>query len=148
MKSSIKFILTAALFLTATIFSFAQRGGERDHSPEKRADKQTARMVDNLSLNDKQAADVKAINLDFAKKMKEAHVANKGKDREAMKPVRADLEKGRSAALAKVLTATQLETYEAKKSEIKEKIKGKRKVKRGEKMSTEERVGTYLDRNC
>ena len=134
MISSIKFIVTTAFLLTVTVFSFAQRGGDKDHDPAKKAEKQTARMVENLSLNDKQAIDVKAINLVYANKMKDAHVANKGKDREAMKTVRADLEKGRSVELAKVLTASQFETYEAKKADI----TGKRK--KGKNVTAEERA--------
>jgi|GEM_PF-930115 Spy/CpxP family protein refolding chaperone len=134
MKNSIKFILTLAVLMTATIFSFAQRGNTKEHDPEKRAERQTAKMVEHLSLDDKQAAEVKAINEEHAMKMKEAHLANKGKDKEALKPVKADLEKSRTAALAKVLSPEQLQTYKTKKAEMKESRKG------GQKMTIEERA--------
>jgi len=121
MKNSFRVVFTTAFLLVATLCSFAQKKGSRDHDPAKRADHQTARMVENLSLNDKQAIEVKAINLSYAKQMKDAHIANKGKDREAIKAIKTDLKKERSAELAKVLTSSQLEVYQANKEKVREK---------------------------
>ncbi len=115
MKNSIKLILTVAVILSVTFSSFAQRGGDKKQSPEVKAAQQTAKMVKNLSLNEKQEAEVKEINLSYAKKVQEVKASNQSNDKEAMKAARADLSKGRSAELAKVLTSTQLKTYENRK---------------------------------
>jgi Spy/CpxP family protein refolding chaperone len=89
------------------------RGGER--TPENMADKQTARMTQELSLTDKQVEKVRSINLEFASKM--AAMREGGEpDRTAMK----ELQSAHKTSLKGVLTAEQVKKMEASESARKE----------------------------
>jgi hypothetical protein len=95
---------------------------ERKHkmrTPEERATNQTARMTTDLGLNEKQAQEVKAINLEFAKKTAANREASRA-EREKCKAEKKDqcdkmrAEKGE--AMKKVLTPEQYAKFEANKT--------------------------------
>ena len=111
MKSSIKFLAIIALVLTCTFAANAQRGGGKSIDPTEMAEKETAQMVEKLSLNEKQTAQISAINLDYAKEMHEAHEANKD-DRDGLKEISTSIQTRKSAELKYVLTEAQFKTYE------------------------------------
>ncbi|MEM1322419.1 MAG: DUF4890 domain-containing protein [Bacteroidota bacterium] len=110
MNKSIKILAVIAFVFTLSFAASAQRGG-RSIDPEQMAEKETTQMVEKLSLDAQQTADVKAINLAYANKMKEAREANKG-DRAAMKEVRKTINQARSTELKEILTAEQFQAYE------------------------------------
>lgn len=94
--------------------------------PEKQAEQMTQHMTENLSLTPDQVASVKAINLDFAKKMQTI----RGEKKEGEKPDRSamkSLHEDHKAALEKVLTKEQIEKMGQMKKERKHDGKGKMK---------------------
>lgn len=133
MKSSIKILTVVAILLVASISSYAQRGGHRGHgqgpNPEQRAERAANRMIENLELNEQQAAEVKAISLAHATKMKEARDKIEERTREELGQVRAGLETELDAQLKNVLTADQFNSYLENKAKRKEGRKGKGKRK-------------------
>jgi Spy/CpxP family protein refolding chaperone len=61
MKSSIKFLAIVAFLFTMNFAANAQqRGGGQQPTPEQQAERETTQMVDQLKLDDAQAAKVKA----------------------------------------------------------------------------------------
>lgn len=127
MKLSIKIFTTIALLLAISFTANAQRGERKAQDPEKRAEKQTTRMVEKLALNEEQTAKVQAINLAYAKKMQDTKAENK-ESREAMKQVRDEINSAKNEELKAVLTDEQFKSYEALASEKK---RGPRKRKGG-----------------
>ena len=119
-------------------FAFAQPGpGKRQGnvSPETRAEKMTERMVKELSLNESQAKELQAINLEFVTQMKAnaIHRGSKGerpsdkerKSKQADKKAKTDkaeknkmrdnmkeAHEARDAKLKKVLTEAQYTQYQ------------------------------------
>jgi len=83
---------------------------------EERAERNTARVVEKLSLDQSQTEKVKAINIDYTQQMKDALEANKGKDRSAMKSIMDNLDKGKAMEMKSVLTAEQFEIYQEMKA--------------------------------
>lgn len=125
MKASIKFLAMIALIFTFSFAANAQRGGDRERPmPEQMAERQTERMVEQLELNDTQAAQVEKINLAAAVKMQEARENSDG-DREAMKEVRTAIRTEQTAALQSVLTEAQFQTYEESLAQGGKRKKGK-----------------------
>ena len=112
MKSLSKILTALAFFLAISLTANAQRGERKNHNPEKRAEKQTEEMVVELQLNDTQASKIKAINLDYAKKMHEVMEENK-EAREAKKKIRDEINSQKTEELKAVLTAEQFKAYEA-----------------------------------
>lgn len=130
------------LFLIAVIlmggFAFAQPGPGKHQgnvSPETRAKKMTERMVKELSLNESQAKELQAINLEFVTQMKAnaIHRDSKGerpsdkerKSKQADKKAKTDkaekskmrdnmkeAHEARDAKLKKVLTEAQYTQYQ------------------------------------
>ena len=136
MKLSIKFLAIIALFFTSNFMANAQRGDHQRHTPEERAEQQTTRMAEDLSLDTKQIAQVKAINLTYAKKMHEARQNGKG-DRKAMKELKTTLRVEKNAELKQVLTLEQYQIHEekeAKKGKKGKKGKGRKGDRRSEKL--------------
>lgn len=126
MKSSIKFLALIALVFTFTSMANAQRGSDRERpTPEQMAERQTERMVEQLELNETQAAQIEEINLTAALKMKEARENSDG-DREAMREIETVIRTEQTAALKSVLTEAQFQTYEEALTQ-----KGKRKKGKG-----------------
>lgn len=120
MKIIQKILLATLLFTVAAVGLQAQKGQQRQHDPEKRAEHMTQRMTENLGLSDQQSAQVKAIHLKYAKQMAENHQqAGEGQrpDREAMKAMR----EAQFAEIKPLLTPDQLTKLEAMKAERAEK---------------------------
>ncbi len=107
-------LLTAILLLSAG-FACAQPGPGPRHraTPEQMADRLTARMTEELGLSDDQQAQVKALHLAFAQKMKNRE------ERPSQEEMKA-LHEAQKAAIAKVLTPEQLTKWEAQKTENRE----------------------------
>jgi hypothetical protein len=125
MKASIKFLALIALIFTFSFAANAQRGGDRERpTPEQMAERQTERMVEQLELNDTQAAQVKEINLAAAVKMQEAR-ENSDDDREAMREVGKTIRTEQTTALQAVLTEAQFQTYEETLAQRGKRKKGK-----------------------
>lgn len=117
-----KFLAMVALFFTFSFAANAQRAG-KSIDPAQSAEKQTAHMVEQLSLDEIQAVKVKEINLTYAKKMKEAREDNKG-NRNAMKEIMTAINTEKTAEIKQVLTDEQFQSFE-------EMVAKKRKGKRG-----------------
>jgi periplasmic protein CpxP/Spy len=110
MKITFRILALAALFLIGFANAQAQRG-DWNASPEDRAEKQTATMKEKLSLSEKQAEKVKAINLKYANKMKETRDANTEGDWTAMRETMGKIRQEQDAELKTVLTTEQFETW-------------------------------------
>ena len=91
-------------------------GRNKDATPEERAEKMTHKMVEKLSLNEKQAKSLEKVNLDFAKKREAMFNDNKAerqKNKEAMKKLNDE----QKAAIGKILTPEQMKKWEELKEE-------------------------------
>lgn len=123
---SIAFVFLA--FFAANTVS-AQRG-QQNLTVEQRADKQTERMTEQLSLTNTQAAQVAALNLKYAKQKESfKSAADENTDKKAaMKQMRDE----QSAELKGILNAEQLEKYETMGANRKG---GKKGGKKGNKVS-------------
>lgn len=109
-----------ALLMTlaiATAFSaMAQKGDHATKSPEEKASHRTERMVKELGLDAAQQEKVAAINLNYAKAMKDVASIPSDKDRKG----RADVLKGnRDTQLDHVLTPEQYKKMLALREEHK-----------------------------
>jgi len=127
MKALINILAVATLLFTISFSANAQKPvGDRPAraEPAEMAKTQTADMVEKLNLDEAQAVQVEAINLDYVMKIKAAREKNEG-GREAMKAIRAEYDAGKKAELKKVLTEDQLVAYEA--------MQPKRGAKKGKK---------------
>ena len=125
----------------------AQPGSGRTHknvSPETRAAKMTERMTKELSLNDKQAKEVEALNLEFVtqmaanrfekpakrdssccKKQDKAHKQGK-KEKDEMKKMRGNMKEARDAREAKlknILTQEQFAKYQKENEQREERMR-------------------------
>ncbi len=127
------FNLKSAAFVLLTFFAVntlsAQRG-QQNLTAEQHAEKQTERMVKELSLTDTQAKQVAALNLKYAKQ-KESFKGAAGENTDkkaAMKQMRDE----QSADLKGILNAEQLEKYETMSAK---KRGGKKGGKKGNKVN-------------
>lgn len=123
MKTTMKMFLAAALFLMMGLSVNAQSRKAPDRS-ENRPDKETAELVKELDLSDKQAAQVKKIHQDFGEKMEKARKNNDG-DREDMREHMAKMEKEKNAEMKTVLSKEQYKKYEELHAEKRKQAKGK-----------------------
>jgi Spy/CpxP family protein refolding chaperone len=123
MKTTMKMFLAAALFLMMGLSVNAQSRKAPDRS-ENRPDKETADLVKELDLSDKQAAQVKKIHQDFGEKMEKARKNNDG-DREDMREHMAKMEKEKNAEMKTVLSKEQYKKYEELHAEKRKQAKGK-----------------------
>jgi len=144
MKLSKKLFSALAFLFILTISVSAQRGdrgsrGDRERSPEKTAERQTARLVESLDLDEAQAEKVQALNLVYAEKImtarkeaREKEEAEREKNRELLKSLRDEQE----AELIKLLTPEQAEKLAAIKTDRKGKgrrgARGPRGATKGE----------------
>lgn len=133
MKSSIKILATLVLCFSFSLVVSAYKGTPPD-KVEKRAEKQTNRMIEKLNLNDAQAAKIGDINLFFAAKMVEARANSKG-DRAAMKAIKTAIRTEKIAEMKLVLSTAQFESYQSMKPHGK-KGKGKKGDCKGKKNSS------------
>ena len=125
MKLSIKVLAVMALFFTFSFAANAQRGGGRSVDPEQMAEQQTTRMIEQLSLDEAQAAKVQAINLTYAEKIQAVRQDNRG-NREAMKETLTAIQADKTAELKGILTAEQIESYEALEAKGRKRGRGQR----------------------
>ncbi len=135
MKLSRKnFAMAVLLFaISFSLHAMTDHKPKRDKpTPAERAKKQTNRMIEEIGLNEQQAAQVEQINLTFAEKMKSLHNGEKT-DKEAMKASREELKGERSAAMKQILTEEQFVAFSQMKG--KGKRKGKKKGKCAESCS-------------
>ncbi|MEM9820367.1 MAG: DUF4890 domain-containing protein [Bacteroidota bacterium] len=124
MKNTTKFVLSLILLLAFSQITMAQRG-RRGGDPQKRAERQTQQMVEQLSLSEAQAAKVKTVNMEMAKKMQEAFASAEG-DRKAMRETMQTIREEHKTELKKYLTSEQFASWE----KIQEERRGNRKERR------------------
>lgn len=123
-KSAFLAILLAFVFTAAQ----AQKKGNHDFDPAKRAEKQTAMMTEKLALNADQSAKVKEINLRYAEKAKAQFANKETTDKAQMKAAHKAMRTEQKTELTKVLTKEQAAKWEQMKAERKGKgPKGKGK---------------------
>ena len=98
------------LFAITTLSVTAQERGPRVIDPEERADKQTERMTTDLTLDEKQQEQVRAINLKYVTQQRDYIMAMREsgtRDREALRTQRETWRKDRMVELKQVLTSEQ-----------------------------------------
>ena len=116
MKLSKRLLSAMAFLFILTVSVSAQRGerGDRERSPEKTAERQTARLVEQLELDEAQAEKIKAINMMYAEKTMAARKAareDEAAEREKMQAQLKPIREAQEAELLKVLTPEQAEKY-------------------------------------
>lgn len=124
MKRFNLFLMAILLMGGVVMAQDSRRGDKKDVTPEVRAQRMTDRMVKEYSLNEKQAKELQAANLELVKQMqvnKEQAKAEKRQKREDMKSMR----DAREAQLKKILTTDQYTAYQKKQAEREKGMKGK-----------------------
>jgi hypothetical protein len=111
-----KFLFVAFLLSASTVMFAQNQGGQRQFDPAESAKRQTEWMKTELKLTAKQVAPVDSINLVYAKKQAELF-QNRDGDREQRRQAMTELNTKKEAALSKVLTKEQLETYKKQAQE-------------------------------
>lgn len=128
MQTKIKsiMILTACM-LCSTIMILAQPPQNRGQrmTVEERAKRTTEWMTTELKLSQEQINPVDSINLLFAR-AQQSYFQSVDGDRDKIREAMVTLETEKEAALAKVLTPEQLETYKAKVKEMASQRSGNR----------------------
>ena len=123
-----KLLLSSVMLLCAFVLQAQQPPqGRQRMSAEERAKLATEWMTAELKLTPKQVAPVDSINLLFAKAQGVVFQAAEG-DRDKMRDNMTALNKEQEAALAKVLTTEQLETYKKKSEEMRENSRNRRRM--------------------
>jgi hypothetical protein len=102
----------------------SRRARAMDSTPEDRATLQTRQMKQTLGLSADQEITVAAINLKYAQQMQPL-IDNGQRSRETMQRLR-QLDEAKNQELRRVLTAQQLETYEAQQDERRSRIREQR----------------------
>ena len=100
----------------------APRGERPRLTPEQRVERQTARLTEELSLTEDQAARLKAVNLEFAEKRHAMREVAREERRAEAEGMRAK----HDAAVKGILTAEQFANYEKLMDERASKRKGRR----------------------
>ena len=123
-----KRILPTVLMLVLGFFALqAQHTNERPPmDPEKMAEKQTAKMTENLSLDEKQAEKVNAINLKYAQQQKGKMKKAKA-EREARMTEHKKVQEAKMAELKQVLTTEQYAELEKAQAERGDRMREHRK---------------------
>ncbi|PZF71678.1 multiple ligand-binding protein 1 [Taibaiella soli] len=102
--------------------TFAQGGGmHNNQTPEQRAQQQTNKLTQELSLNADQQKSIYSANLKAAQDMQAAMQSG---DRSQMKTI----QQTRDASFKQTLTADQYKKYEQLKEQMKEKMKEHRQM--------------------
>ena len=124
-----KNLLLMSVMLLCTLFLQAQQPpqGRQRMTAEERAKQATEWMTTELKLTQEQVAPVDSINLLFTKAQGVVFQAADG-DRDKMRENMAALDQEKEAALAKVLTSEQLETYKKKNEEMRENFRNRRRA--------------------
>lgn len=127
-----RILFFSAAFLLSATMMFAQgqaRSDRGERNPEERITKMVDKMTENLELSEDQAASLEKQWLENHQ-AREAELEKTG-IREERKAIVQKYREQNKAVLEAVLTAEQLEKHEAMKAERKEKMKSRRKGKRG-----------------
>lgn len=141
MKKSLKFLSLIFLFALTISQVNAQRGpgGDmRSKSPVDRANAQTERMTESLSLSEKQAAKVGEINLKYAEQIKDARDNFDGDDRSSLRTTMNEIRTAHQEELSTVLTSEQFEQFKKEQEEMRQKRGQRRGGKKGPKPAPEE----------
>lgn len=123
MKKWMPLVLTVSFVL----FTITKTSSQEKTMPSasERAARQTEWMKTNLHLTSEQEAKVQEINLKYANKMEELKTVTGTKKNKMMAAKKE--QDAKDAELQSVLNENQFNTYLAKKNEMKEKFKEKRK---------------------
>ncbi len=124
-----KIILLAIVSLLGITISFAQKGKNKNLTPEQRIEKHMKRLNKHLALTSDQQIKVKDIVTAKVNGMEE--LRNNGKDKKANRPARKSIRQTFDKDLTAVLNADQLKKYEAWKAEKKAKRQAKKGAKSG-----------------
>lgn len=126
MRHLISLVLGFTVLLAATL-AMAQMDELKNSTPEERATLQTDWMKTNLTLDDKTATAVSAINLKYAQKT-QALMDSEGPRLEKLMTFRKNSE-AKDMEIKALLTPEQYSRYEQKKSQMEELVKQKIKEK-------------------
>ena len=136
-----KVFLAVLLAVGITAFAQENEGKKMDReklSPEQKIDFQVKRMTKDLSLNEKQVADVKALVAKEVEKREAKRSEMKENKAQSRKDMRAQMEADQaamSANMKKILSPEQYAKWEKMRDERKEKIKEKMMERRERKDS-------------
>lgn len=122
--------IAASICFAAAMLLFTTVNAQQKQLPpaSERAAKLTEWMKTNLALTADQEPKVQDINLKYAGKLDELQKSTQPR-REKMKTLKEN-DASKDAELKQVLTDEQFKTYQAKKDELKEKVKQKAKTRR------------------
>jgi len=125
-----KTLITFSIALLFSTVAFSQDIAQtlKSRTPEEKAVTLTMIMKSKLNLDTAQTTKVKAINLKYAQKTKEATQVD-GRKFAKFKQLR-DIQKDKDAELKGVLNADQFKQYQALEEEMKEKMKEKMKERK------------------
>ena len=141
-----KKLLPTILLLSFAFFAIAQQTNNRQFDPEKMAEKQTERMVKQLSLNEKQAEQVEVIHLKYAKQQQQRREGLRA-EKEARRTERQKVRDAKMAELKKVLTPEQYTKLEKANAEHAERRIAKKNVRRRYgNLEPEKRSGVMTDK--
>ena len=113
--------------------------GDRNASPEERAERQTQHMVKALNLSAAQGEKIQVVNLEFGQKLQTARAeARASGDREAMRAAMKAMRDEHQESLKKYLTIEQAEKWAVISAEQETKMKANRK-KRGKRKQMKEK---------
>lgn len=141
MKKSLKFLFLASLLFIGISQINAQGrpgGGDRNMSPEDRANKQTERMTESLALSEKQAEKVGEINVKYALQMKEARDNFTGDDRSELRTSMKQIKAAHNEEISTVLTSDQYEQFLKDQEEMRQRRGEKRGKRKGPKPEEKE----------
>ena len=124
-----KSFILAALFLVSFATMHAQGKG-KGIDTQKRADRMTQQMTQQLSLSEEQAAKIKVVNEKYAEQMKA--LRENTEDRTQLRPEMQKIRQAQEAEIATYLTAEQTEKWSKIKAQRKEQY-GQGKMKNADK---------------
>ena len=136
-----KVFLAALLTVGITAFAQEKEGRKMDReklTTEQKVDFQVKRMTTDLSLNEKQIADVKALVAKEVQKREDKRAEMKENKAQVRKDMKAQMEADQAAMgadMKKILTAEQYAKWEKIRDERKEKMKEKMMERRERKDS-------------
>jgi protein CpxP len=117
-----KIVLTLAIAVSAFTAGFAQTAERKAFNPEQRAERVASQLQEQLSLTDKQKAEVYKIEVEKLKKQAESRKDRSQEMKKLSESRKAEMKESEEK-LAKILTADQKAKYESMKAERKEKMK-------------------------
>ncbi len=119
-------LIQKSMFIALLVMGFATLGwaqAGKKMNATQRAEKQSAHLIEALSLDDDQAAQVKALNLKYAGQFQEVY--QNTTDREQRRDRMQEIREARRAELETILTAEQLAELDTMQAERRAKAKAK-----------------------